>query len=335
MDSNLKKEKIYFVGPFPPPVGGVTIKNCLIFNKLSAYYEIKRTTRHNLLSELLLLIKIFFSRNKVVVGVSSKNKKSQIITKFLFHFKKRTMKRSIYFMMGGVESKRIVCSKKEIAMYSTYKKIYVEIDSMKDELLKAGLSNVDIFPNCREKTIINHFPHDGFRVVFFSLISEMKGADIVVELARINRNISFYFYGPIESSYEKKFSFATESFKNIHYKGVFDASTSNVCNELAKYDVLLLPTKYKTEGIPGVLVEAKFSGIPSIVSNSSYNNKIINNGYDGFLVDGDDLDMYNQLLKNLYLDSLLLKQMKSNSLASSKNYDINEYIGTVLQDLND
>ncbi len=44
---------------------------------------------------------------------------------------------------------------------------------------------------------------------------------------------------------------------------------------MKKYDLLLFPTKYYTEGIPGTIIDAYFSGLPVLVSRWENHNDIL------------------------------------------------------------
>ena len=107
--------------------------------------------------------------------------------------------------MGGTESSRIAQNKKETKMYSNYKKIYVEIDSMKEEMVLSGLNNVFIYPNCRDIMPYIIEKHNGFRCVFFSQISKMKGVDLIIDLAQNHADVSFDFYGEIDKDFSEYF----------------------------------------------------------------------------------------------------------------------------------
>ena len=65
------------------------------------------------------------------------------------------------------------------------------------------------------------------------------------------------FYGPIESKFDGVFKRTVSELENVHYMGIFKGSDEEKYKELRKYDVLLLPTRWKNEGVPGILVGAQ------------------------------------------------------------------------------
>lgn len=328
-----KKEKVRYIGSFPPPFGGVTVKNDLLFNRLSEYYNVKRIKTNRRIAQFFWLIGSVFCHCPMIVGVSSTTGKTLLLTKLLFYFNRRTMKKTLYFMMGGVEANRISSSKKEILMYSSYKKIYVELEGMKTTVTNAGLTNVDIYPNCREPKYFKKKEHTGFRCVFFSQISIMKGADLILLVARRHPEILFDFYGEIEQEYKAVFDEEINKLVNVNYCGVIDSRNTNVYQILSDYDILLFPTRWKTEGVPGILVEAKIAGVPVIASNVSYNSKIVEQDVDGLIIKDDSEEELDKAIKKLYDRKDLLLHLSRGALNNSKRYMIDTYIDPIIKQI--
>lgn len=80
------------------------------------------------------------------------------------------------------------------------------------------------------------------RCVFFSQIQPEKGADLVLEAARMLPHVEFSFYGDIVDDYKDIFMSRVNAQQNVSYYGVFKGSIDAVYGELSKYDVLLFPT---------------------------------------------------------------------------------------------
>ena len=330
--------KIRYIGMFPPPYGGVTIKNKLIYDCLSETKRIVTFNRRRWMSgpvfQILNLMTGIIPNQALIIGVSAAGGKSKLVTKILYFFARRNMRRSLYFMMGGQECYRIADNKEEIKWYSEYKKIYVETETMKKVMIEAGINNVEVFPNCRRKPKGEMRVQGGrkkLRCVFFSNIQPEKGADIILEVARKLHNIEFYFYGPIESQFERMFKKTVAELENVHYMGVFKESDEEKYKELRKYDVLLLPTRWKTEGVPGILVEAKIAGLAEIVSNQSYNSELVSDGYNGIVMNDTTAESLSAAI--LSLDRVLLNSLKLGSKQSAERYYIENYIDRILAEL--
>lgn len=329
--------KIRYIGSFPPPYGGVTIKNDLLVRRLTSFFHVAIPPRNGGLASIVAIIWSLFSRKPLLVGISSVRGKSLLITKLLFDFNRKTMKKSLYFMMGGTEAKRISQDKAQIKMYSSYKRVFVETKIMQKQLTEVGMTNVSVYPNCRENVEVksNNVEKNQFRCVYFSLISVNKGADLVFRAAENNPDIIFDFYGEIDPAYESAFHAHINSLANASYKGVFKSNEENVYQKLSEYDALLFPSRWKNEGVPGILIEAKIAGIPVIASDIAYNSEIINNYEDGIVFATDNYDEFNDCIKKLSEDTTLCIELREGAKKTSKNYIIDSYLDEIVKLLHD
>ena len=308
---------LFYLGTFPPPFGGVTTKNLNLYTALSEKTEIG---------------KIDFSNNIFAIGVAGQKTRKRFC-KLLYYINRKTMSRSLIFLMGGSVS-HVIASDTEYQKYiSAYKAVYVETQGMKTELENAGLNNIHIYPNCRfkpKKTEDTEYKRAGkLNCVFFSLIQANKGVDNILAVSRELPNVEFAFYGHIDDDYKEHFTNATAELPNVKYMGVFSGDSESVYNELTKYDVVLLPTKWKTEGIPGILVEAKIAGVTCIVSDESYNAEIIKNGEEGIVLSENTPERLKEAIIELDSDRKLLSRLKSNNHASAEKYYIENYIDQI------
>ena len=326
--------KIRYIGMFPPPYGGVTIKNKLIYDCLSETKKIVTFNRPRWMAEsvfqILNLMTGIIPNQTLIIGVSAAGGKSKLVTKTLYFLARRNMNRSLYFMMGGQECYRIAGNKDEIKWYSEYKKIYVETETMKKVMVEAGINNVEVFPNCRRKPKVEmrtQGERKKLRCVFFSNVQPEKGVDIILEVAKELHNIEFYFYGPIESQFDKMFKRTVAELENVHYMGVFKGSDVEKYNELRKYDVLLLPTRWKNEGVPGILVEAKIAGLAEIVSNQNYNSELVSDGCNGIVMNETTAESLSTAILSLDEDPMLLKSMQTSSWKSAEQKKKKKYVG--------
>ena len=133
------------------------------------------------------------------------------------------------------------------------------------------------------KDWINSFDRERLKCVFFSLIQEKKGADIVLNAARNCPSVDFAFYGSIDVDYEKHFMAEIASLPNVQYHGLFKGRMKM---SMQNWQSMMgfFPTKWKTEGVPGILVEGKIAGLAEVVSNESYNSEIVKDGVEGIVL---------------------------------------------------
>ncbi len=183
------------------------------------------------------------------------------------------------------------------------------------------------------KSWIDSFNPERLKCVFFSLIQEKKGADIVLSAARNCPSVDFAFYGSVDVDYEKHFMVEIASLPNVQYHGLFKGSNEDVYAELAKYDVLLFPTMWKTEGVPGILVERKIAGLAEIVSDVSYNAELVKDGIEGIVLKGKLDNEICKAINDLARDRTLLNSLKLGSKQSAERFYIDNYIEAINKEL--
>lgn len=126
---------------------------------------------------------------------------------------------------------------------------------------------------------------------------------------------------------------AASQLTNTTYNGVYQVEGDNVYTLLNQYDLLLLPTRWKAEGVPGVLVEGKIAGLPAIVSDINYNAEIVEHGVSGFVLDRLNADAMVKAIRIIDEDRSLLTQLKQGALQSAEAYMIDKYIDEILRQI--
>lgn len=332
---------IYYLGTFPPEYGGVTVKNQNLFNALSNkikidkvdFSEIKRKN----LKETFKLVKVLINRKNIfVIGVTGKNTRKRFC-KLLFYVNRLAMNRSVIFLMGGMVAKDIAADDEYEKYMRSFKRIYVEAGDMKKTLDKKGFNNVDIYPNGRfhpkrsyKKTINGT---GKLKCVFFSLIQPEKGVDWIINAAKKIQSVDFYLYGKIDETYKKEFEKQIENLNNLVYMGIFKGENEEVYSELSGYDVLLLPTRWRNEGIPGVLIESKIANIPAIVTDHNFNKEIIRDHVDGIVLKNNTEQEFCDAILELDKDRNLLKRYAEEAGKSAKEFYIEKYIDDIAKEL--
>lgn len=96
------------------------------------------------------------------------------------------------------------------------------------------------------------------------------------------------------------------------------------------YDVLLLPTRWKAEGDPGILVEAKMAGLPAIVSNVNYNAEIVEDGVSGIVLRHLDTETLVLAIQAIDRDRDWLTLLKKGALQSAESYIADRYVDEIV-----
>lgn len=334
--------KIIYMGAFPPGYGGVTIKNKNLYDALSAKtnvlkVDLNKIKKRDIKETFKFITALLGRKNRFLIGVSGKQTRKKF-TQLLYYVNRKAMNHSLIFLMGGTVADDIASDPEYLKYVSEYKMIYAETQSMVNILRSTGLKNVGLYPNGRFKPE-NKLPIKNcvgtLQCVFFSAVRHEKGVDIILDAAKSLPGISFAFYGPIEHEYQMAFMKKVNELPNVFYHGVFKGESENVYQELSKYDILLFPTMYKIEGVPGILVEGKIAGLAEVVSDNSYNSEIVKNHIEGIVLGQNDANNLVSALRQLENDREYLQSLKEKNALSAEKYYINNYIVDILDTISD
>lgn len=229
-----------------------------------------------------------------------------------------------YFVVGGwlmkfiSEQPSIGVKLKEISG------IYTETEKMQNGLQEEyKMNNVVVFPNFRffvpQQTIAEN-NNRVLKLVFYSRINRKKGLQFIFELlTKINIPIEIDFYGPVNNEDREYFESNISRFGNVKYLGV--VNPENVRDVLCKYDLLILPTMYYTEGLPGAVVDAYISGIPVLVTDWLHASEFVNHEHTGFIVPfKNGLNEAIQYLNRVDSNRNLLNTLKNNALQEALKF---------------
>ena len=226
-----------------------------------------------------------------------------------------------YFVVGGWLREFIEHLPIHKFMLARISGIHVETKRLKQELeTYYQYKNVDIFPNFR---FFNFTPKrndsDKFRLVFMARVQKMKGLDWIFNLAdyivsqKIEGKYSITFYGQISEEDRCYFENNAQKYHFVEYKGALQPD--EIYETLSNYDVMLLPTHYFTEGLPGSVVDAYISGIPVIVTEWKHSHEFVEDGHSGYIIpfENGEKALINRVV---YLEEnrQILKQLQKNVL---------------------
>lgn len=324
-------DKIYYMGSFPPPYGGVTLKNELLHGLLKDKVDICIKQKFTALSTIEVLLK----GKRFILGVGH-TKFLLMVTTVMYYFRRKAMSRSIVFLMGGnladlVDEKPIMLKRLQ-----HYRHIYVEPTGMMARLKKMGLNNISLLPNCRIRPKTEYLPQKNMgslRCIFFSRVMVEKGIENILNAAALLPNVEIDIYGPIEVGYEDTFYEKMNLIQNVTYQGLFKERNDSLYKLLHDYDVMLLPSKCASEGVPGALVEAKISALPAIVSDISYNSEIVEDGVSGIVLKENTAEELAKAIDRLDADREELYRLKCGAKQSAEMYYIEGYIEDILKKL--
>ena len=159
----------------------------------------------------------------------------------------------------------------------------------------------------KEKFVVGHIG---------ALDDSHKGQQQIIELAKRTHltqpDIHFMLLGSGKDS--DHFKQLSRGLENIEFVGQVD----NVGDYLALFDVFIFPSRH--EGLGSILLDAMDFGLPIIGSNEGGIPEVIEDGLNGFLVDVNNTDGYQDALHKLYSDLNLRAEIKKVNLEKSKEY---------------
>lgn len=169
---------------------------------------------------------------------------------------------------------------------------WVEFEAMKAELEALGISNAEVLPNFKRLNILspgdlsNH--HEApFVFSMFSRVTKEKGMTAAAEaVAQVNRRAGktvamLRIYGPVEASYRAEFQEILDQFSScVSYLGSIPQEQS--VETLRDSFMLLFPSVYPGEGMPGTIIDAFSAGLPVIATDWHFNAELVRSGETGY-----------------------------------------------------
>ncbi len=272
--------------------------------------------RYNIFSVFAMFWKVCRS-NKLVYLPAHNNLK--YIFPFIYVLSVVCRFEILYLIVGGWLKEYLSNKPMHRNMLKRVKGLFTETHLLKQELEESyQYKNVSIFFNFRfiDFSPERHIYQKGLKLVFFARINQMKGLDVIFLMAEyIKKNyndITIDFYGHIYEPDKDYFYSHIDKYSFIQYKGVLE--TQDIHKTLEQYDVLLLPTHYFTEGLPGSILDAYIAGIPVIVTKWKYATEFVEDQKTGYIIPFEDglEDLYNDV-DLLYNNNKLLDEMKANA----------------------
>lgn len=131
-------------------------------------------------------------------------------------------------------------------------------------------------------------------VLFFGRLSKYKGVGNLVDIISANKDINFYVVGSSIDRSAKKAAKEIIEYPNVHFVPKY-VTGQEMDNCFAQCDVVILPYKSATQS--GVVVDACRCSRPSIAFNTGGLSEQIEDGKTGFLVENNNIEAFNKVLK--------------------------------------
>ena len=150
-------------------------------------------------------------------------------------------------------------------------------------------------------------------IIFIGRLTNRKRVDEFIKLARSFPKLNFKVVGD-GPELNNLLRISTE---NIKFLGKLDQSE---IKDMLKYsDLMFLPSK--SEGFPKVILEAAYSGVPSIIYNNYGASDWMTNNVDGFIV--NTFQEVNDVVDKLVRTPKMLEKVSENAFELAARYDWN------------
>ena len=211
----------------------------------------------------------------------------------------------------------------KIAFRNKHRIIFQNPDDM-NFFIKKGILNINQCHLIKSSGVdINKFSKNGYvkdnKLVKFGVMGRMiwsKGILDFFEASKIvyskNRNTQFYILGSPDPHSPDSISY--EWLKNINNEKhvLWLEHTDDVKQFLSEIDVFVLPTYYP-EGLPKSLIEAGAMELPLITTNTPGCKEVVQDGYNGELVNVKDQIELAQRMYEFSIDRSRIEEFGKNS----------------------
>lgn len=328
---------------------GQTLKTVSLLNELHNLYgenNVFSTSTHiwkkRPITLLFRLIKMSFTCKNIVVLPDQNGIRIVIpLFRFLSLINHNVL---IYCVVGAWLAEKLEKHKFLKRACSKLRVILVETSTLQRELGKIGIENTDILKNFKELKKVKLSKKE-YKLVspvkccFFSRVVEMKGIEDAISVVKRNnaeneKKIILDIYGPIDEEYYKTLMRVIGDDLYISYKGQANAFES--VDIIKKYSYQFFPTRFKTEGIPGSVIDSFYAAVPVIASRWNSFMDIIVDGENGILFDICDVDdFYKKTIYAIGLSDSDYTKLKKSTLKYSSEYSSAECVKVLIKYIED
>ena len=221
--------------------------------------------------------------------------------------------------------------------------IYLETDNLTDEMKKRGYFAAETVPNfsMRSGNLKSwQYSNDSImcRCFTFSRVTKTKGIGEAIDAIRIlngeksGKRYTLDIYGPLDENYKEKFyQKISECGEDIRYCGVLNGN--DILPTLSDHDLMLFPTYYDGEGMPGAVIESFMAGVPVIASDWHNNAEVVKNAYTGIVYPLGDINNLIAAIRLVTERNGELDRMHDNCMEERKKYQPETIMQTVFNDI--
>ena len=314
---------------------GQTVKTKTVYNELTkenlnlniAKIDTFEWRKHPV-KLLLVTCHQYFKSKNIIIMLSRNGMK--FFSPILYFLQKIRKKRIHHVVIGGNLPELLEHNRSWKKYIKAFYCNYVETKKMMQSLHEMNIDNTAVMFNFKRLQILSEdkliFSHQlPYKVCTFSRVMKEKGIeDAVSAIKSINDKYgkvvyTLDIYGKIDEKYCSEFQELVHTFPEfIQYKGCISFDQS--IEVLKDYYLLLFPTRFQTEGIPGTIIDSFAAGVPVVAAEWQYCREMIHDGKNGFVYPLYDTSRLENILLNIVQYPDKINEMKKICLISAKDY---------------
>lgn len=334
--------RILAIGPCPPPLGGTSVSFRYLIAELERRGEcsvtvVRTGTSGSRLEKIWkagidLVRLVWLIRKHDVVGFHASTERA-LTFGFLLRIACKLHRKPLVFRifggnLMGVYSEGGILVRKMVASLFSAEEVLLQSQ-------KLTTSFQQIFPNARVRWFPTSRPIvDGIiskdmiglprRFVFLSHLKLEKGVGVIIDAVLRLRSSQFsveFFGGQASDELVARI----RETPGCSYGGVLEPE--EVIEKLKEADVLLLPTYYKGEGYPGIIIEAFHCAVPVIATNWKFIPEIVTDQINGLLVPVSDVECLAVAMERMIDDPHLFRILSQGALSSGHFFSSEQWNG--------
>lgn len=337
---------ILFIGPLPNPIHGMSVCNekCVevfekhflntnkintttkTFNENPGHFNLKLAFKFSV--NYLKLYKIFSAD---IVYITPGQTFLGVLKFAPFFFYSKLLQKQIIIHIHGnyllKEYKRLRGLKKtlfKIIIRCAFKGIVLSKKLINNLTPFISEDRIFVLPNFFQKNLISEKKKKSFntlKICFLSNLMKEKGIEVLLKaLKKLERNDIEYkatIAGEIDKKNKQNLLQKIKKLRNTKYVGVVTGNRKK--NLLQESNIFILPTFYKTEGLPVSIIEAMATGNVIISTDHAAISDLVQDKLNGFLVKKKSSDEITKVLIYLAKNLNQLKHFSENNIIKAKN----------------
>lgn len=181
----------------------------------------------------------------------------------------------------------------------------------------------EYYPNNRPLPVdsgeVDNRPKKARRFVFISHMKRAKGVlDLFEASDHLAADIQVHLYGPLDFDISPEETAQLNRRHRAQYRG--QVPPEAIAALLSRYDAVVLPSLRKSEGYPGIILEAYAFGLPVIATRCGAIPEIVNED-SGLLIEAGNQRQLIEAIAGLHADEELFRRLRKGAARQSARFD--------------